>query len=1059
MATNDVLIICTSFSIFFIIVAVVCLFFVPLNDRIKYRKYLTFMREDVSHKMNEGEQDVVRDWYNNKLMYLRYSKLPNKHRVLSSYQIFLVLFTVGVLLAFIPFSIYDNSNNDGFTNFFKTIFLTIKSFFWGSSFEKLQPIDGDFSTFYLHYMSVIFVVAGLVVAFSVFKLFKEFLSYLKYWSIHPLSDIYVFSKLNEKSIALAEDVFKNEKTIKTIKKIEDRENDNEQKLIYIENKYKYAIIEKKENKREAKKKRDDDVKYVLENMEKKKEYDDAKLTYKNVVGLANYARDTLKHYKDKMKKAKTAYKLERNYLLVNAVERGWLHVFATIKSFFIDLFLFLIYSVSAFIVCSVFVCIFILTYLIYILLLIPITGIYLISCIFGIKTLMYNVKEGYINLWKRCQAFMAKSVLNTLEFSGGRSNWFDKLFHKRYIYFCDVYARAKDSHDELMDRAKYIGATVMKRDVTELRMKWWCRSRTIYLISDNDNENTEHAAYLQNACTRSSTQKEMLNNSRTEIYVFASNSESEFIINDLNNKLVREKVRDFGDKGVGQDENLNNKSFDIMRIRRINEYSNFATSFFWNRYDKFFCKDNTDMNELNVAMIGCGRYGREFVKVLCCLGQLPGYKITISIFDKDIEKVKANISKELIQNSALPLFTDVQENGVPIYSISFAQCNVIDDADFVNRIASDNTHIFVMLGNDELNIKTAMLLRQKYRREKPVENQPLIYSVVNDYQRHYNLKQGDELYKYAIKPIGRTVTRYSERAIQQKEIERWARVVHTSFMLNDLLSRNFEKLLPKCDEYKTKIQKKENETIFDILDKKCVDLIDFTYPFISHEIYRLWQVIVANKIRYIDFNNLNDTWKLISDIKAAILDRMTQTRLLQDMEFILKDNVDKETIQRVGCGLFESVIIPWLNDIIKDFIPPENVFDFDSREYLRRSSKARALYEHILFKKNMIKYDEKSHVVVNNCKKMRVWFADDEAGKFIRHRWENAQWIALNDLMQKRWMVFMWGEGYTYKSDYEGKKRTDVIEKTHKYLKPYVEICKNEQDKTRQTMEIIHVCE
>ena len=1061
MTTNDVMITCTIFSIIFIVSAVACLVFVPMIDRIKYRKYLTFMREEVSHKMNKGNPDIVRDWYNKRLMYLRYSKLPNKHRVLSSYQIFLILFAAGVLLAFIPFSIYDEFNNDSFTNFFKTIFLTIKSFIWGSAFEKLQPLDGSFSLYYLHYMSAVFVVAGWVVAVSIFKLFKEFFAYLKYWFIRPLSDVYVFSKLNEKSIALAEDVFKNEKPIKSLKKLSDRENDSKQKIYYAETQYKYAITHR-ENKSEAKKTRKNEIREAFKNADKKKIYDVARSTYRTAKETEDYDPDTLKKYKREMQRAKAAYKAEYRDLLSNAVERGWPHIFAMIKSFCINLVLFLACSVSAIILSCVFVILFILMAIIHYSLLLPINILYVFSYLLGFKGIMRFLKEMWCNGWKHGQVFITKSMLSILKFAGRHSKWFDQIFHRRCIYFCDVYPQTKDSHDELMDRAQFIGATVMKRDVTELRMKWWCNSRTIYLISDNDNENAEHAIYLQNACTRSTAQKKMLNNSGTEIYVFASSDESEFIVNDLNNKLVKERVRDINIKNDFQVKALKRKDFDIMRIRRINEYSNFATSFFWNRYDNFFCGNGTETKELRVAMIGCGRYGREFVKTLCCLGQLPGYRITISIFDRDIEKVKASIPKELIQNGTWSTFADVREKGVPIYSINFFQCNVnVDDAEFLHDIAMDNTHIFVMLGDDELNIRISMLLRKEYMRESEISDQPLIYAVVNDYQRHYNLKQGDELCKYEIKPIGRTITRYSERAIQQKDIEMRARVVHTSFMLNDILSDNIEKLLPQCNKYKIKVQEKVVETIFDILDKKCVSIIDFIYPFMLHEIYRLWQIIVAEKIRYIDFDNKYDIWKLICEIKDTVLEKMPyiQARLSADMEFILKGNVDKETIQRIGRDLVDSVITPWLNEIVSESIRFEDIFDFDSREYLRRSSKARALYEHILFKKHLIEYDENNHVVKNKCDSPKVWFANNDVGGFIKHRWENAQWLALNDLMQKRWMAFMWGEGYIYKESCDDKERADEIKKTHKYLKPYSEICKNEQDKTRQTLEIIHVTE
>lgn len=246
---------------------------------------------------------------------------------------------------------------------------------------------------------------------------------------------------------------------------------------------------------------------------------------------------------------------------------------------------------------------------------------------------------------------------------------FKRLFCKRHIFFCDVLPENKDAHDTLLDRARHIGATVMRRDITELRMKWWCRKRIIYLISDNDSENTEHAAALHNCCTNPPAQNIVLNCDNTEIYVFASNSESEYIVDDLNNKLVKIKKEEICERAKTKrgGKRYGKRDFDIMHIRRVNEYANFAMNFFWEQYDKFLGEDK----ELNVAVIGCGRYGVELVKTLCCIGQLPGRTLKIDIYDKDIETVCANLPSKDKQQRLQIAVPRPEYSGRPVLQHSY----------------------------------------------------------------------------------------------------------------------------------------------------------------------------------------------------------------------------------------------------------------------------------------------------------------------------------------------------------------------------------------------------
>lgn len=61
---------------------------------------------------------------------------------------------------------------------------------------------------YLIYTSCLLVFAGFLFTFKIVNLIaKEFKAYWDYWVMHRLSDIYVMSELNNRSIAVAESIF------------------------------------------------------------------------------------------------------------------------------------------------------------------------------------------------------------------------------------------------------------------------------------------------------------------------------------------------------------------------------------------------------------------------------------------------------------------------------------------------------------------------------------------------------------------------------------------------------------------------------------------------------------------------------------------------------------------------------------------------------------------------------------------------------------------------------------------------------------------------------------
>ncbi|MCM1297075.1 MAG: hypothetical protein NC311_16165 [Muribaculaceae bacterium] len=95
------------------------------------------------------------------------------------------------------------------------------------------------------------------------------------------------------------------------------------------------------------------------------------------------------------------------------------------------------------------------------------------------------------------------------------------------IYFCDVYSDNKENVMELIERAKRLGAVIMKKDISRIKIKKWCKSNKFYMISDSEEENVEQA---QQICASNDAQR---SGKRLEIYIYASRSESEFVIDSL----------------------------------------------------------------------------------------------------------------------------------------------------------------------------------------------------------------------------------------------------------------------------------------------------------------------------------------------------------------------------------------------------------------------------------------------------------------------------------------------------------------------------------------------
>lgn len=343
-------------------------------------------------------------------------------------------------------------------------------------------------------------------------------------------------------------------------------------------------------------------------------------------------------------------------------------------------------------------------------------------------------------------------------------NIYNTIKGKKVIVFAGV--NKGEDNSELIDQAKKLGAICFKRDITKISLKPMSSSisRRVYLISEQEDENISLALTVIN----NSKKKTNLNCEKTKLYVFARSFESETLLNSID---------------VGK-----------MQVRRVNDNKNLA----WQTLQEIsiFKDAESSNNQMNVVIVGCGQYGTELLKAICWLGQMPYYSLKLHIFDKEenIEDRIKNIAPELVSKSG------INKPGESNYSMYFYPKTDVNSAEFINKFNSLGkvTSVFVTLGNDEINIDTALKMRIVFSRDKKYDNTcPSIYPVVYSKLRKEMADSGRNLmiagkvdgenkeHSYNLQFIGSIEDCYSIENIEQEELERDALKYHLIWADNE----------------------------------------------------------------------------------------------------------------------------------------------------------------------------------------------------------------------------------------------------------------------------------
>jgi len=311
---------------------------------------------------------------------------------------------------------------------------------------------------------------------------------------------------------------------------------------------------------------------------------------------------------------------------------------------------------------------------------------------------------------------------------------------KAAIVFTDVLEDGEDGPRELVGEAKKIGAICFKKNILSVDFSKHSAKKAIFFfaIADNETENLNQSLELIE------TYQDREN---THIYVFSTKIESEILLTSV-------------EKGQ-------------VKVRRVNEVKSLVNRVLYERGEIIFnsaTQGADGLKHISAVVIGMGRHGTEMVKALSWFGQMNSYRLEINAFDKDplAQERFTALAPELMS----PAYNGVTVEGEAQYKITIHSNADVETISFANEIAKirDASYVMVALGNDDVNINTAVRLRMYFER---MGIHPVIQAIVyNTHQKQAlrSLKnyRGQE---YDIDFIGDMESSYTETVIIDSDLE------------------------------------------------------------------------------------------------------------------------------------------------------------------------------------------------------------------------------------------------------------------------------------------------
>lgn len=351
---------------------------------------------------------------------------------------------------------------------------------------------------------------------------------------------------------------------------------------------------------------------------------------------------------------------------------------------------------------------------------------------------------------------------------------------KALLIFTDVYEKEEEKIAEFLEQAKEIDAICVKSDMISLSLPLRAPGSKIYLfaIGEDDSENISQALYLVRQDGPYRYRK------NTRVFVFSTTAEGELVISNIQSEL-REEIT--AKKGTKQE-------IPHILVKRVNDIRSLVNRTLYNQGETLFRRaiDLGDGEKLvSVLVLGTGGQGGEMIKALSWFGQMETpdtkYRIKINGFDKDKhakEKFEA-LCPELLDDA----YNGIYVNGEAQYRIDIHGDVDVETSTFINKVKEIGqiSYVFVSLGSDELNVKTAVTLRTLFERMHLSKDQVMIQAVVYDSKNKRALENAKNAFgdEYGIEFVGDRDTLYSADIIIDSQLEREALDIHERYMSDE----------------------------------------------------------------------------------------------------------------------------------------------------------------------------------------------------------------------------------------------------------------------------------
>ena len=321
-----------------------------------------------------------------------------------------------------------------------------------------------------------------------------------------------------------------------------------------------------------------------------------------------------------------------------------------------------------------------------------------------------------------------------------------KANEKCLLIFMDVFESDEEKSYELIGRATGLGALCFKKDVVTIDFRIHSSKSQIYfmIIGEDETENISQTLRLA---------EKYYECANVRIDTFAKSTEAEILLRTA-------------DKGK------------IKMIRRLNDVQSLVSRILYETGEKIFTytKNENDEKIISAFIVGMGQHGFEMAKALVWFCQMIGYRFEMNIVDKDVN------AKDIFEMQCPDLlskkYNGTYIDGEPQYKISVHSGIDVNTNSFRKLLEEIGcpTYVFVCLGSDRQNVKTAIDIRSFYAtNEFPPRIQAVMYSS-SEKEALYHVKYNDSsrTRAYEIEFVGDIKTSYSREVILNSEVERKA---------------------------------------------------------------------------------------------------------------------------------------------------------------------------------------------------------------------------------------------------------------------------------------------